>query len=57
MIDLDYKSNYDILQLLARRMKEYRLAARLNQRELAGKSVSGASSTTICRFEQCNLFI
>lgn len=38
MIDLDYKSNYDILQLLARRMKEYRLAARLSQRELAGKS-------------------
>lgn len=50
MIDLDYKSNYDILQLLARRMKEYRLAARLSQRELAGKS--GVSYTTICRFEQ-----
>ena len=50
MIDLDYKSNYDILQLLARRMKEYRLAARLSQRELAEKS--GVSYTTICRFEQ-----
>lgn len=50
MNDLDYTSNNDILQLLARRMKEYRLAARLSQRELAEKS--GVSYTTICRFEQ-----
>ena len=50
MIDTDYISNLDILQLLARRMKEYRLAARLSQRELAEKS--GVSYTTICRFEQ-----
>ncbi|MGM9868295.1 MAG: helix-turn-helix domain-containing protein [Muribaculaceae bacterium] len=50
MIDIDYTSNFDILQLLARRMKEYRLAARLSQRELAEKS--GVSYTTICRFEQ-----
>lgn len=50
MNDLDYTSNHDILQLLAHRMKEYRLAARLSQRELAGKS--GVSYTTICRFEQ-----
>ncbi len=50
MTDVDYTSNYDILQLLARRMKEYRLSARLSQRELAEKS--GVSYTTICRFEQ-----
>lgn len=50
MNDIDYTSNYDILQLLAKRMKEYRLAARMSQRELAEKS--GGSYTTICRFEQ-----
>lgn len=50
MIDAGYTSNRDILQLLAKRMKEYRLAARLSQRELAEKS--GVSYTTICRFEQ-----
>lgn len=50
MNDLDYLSNHDILQLLAKRVKEYRLAARLSQRELAEKS--GVSYTTICRFEQ-----
>lgn len=50
MIDAGYTSNSDILQLLAKRMKEYRLAARLSQRELADKS--GVSYTTICRFEQ-----
>ncbi len=50
MMILDYTSNHEILQLLARRMKEYRLAARLSQRELAEKS--GVSYTTICRFEQ-----
>lgn len=50
MINADYTSNFDILRLLARRMKDYRLAARLSQRELAEKS--GVSYTTICRFEQ-----
>ena len=50
MTNLDYTSNYDILQLLSRRMKEYRLAARLSQREFAEKT--GVSYTTICRFEQ-----
>ena len=50
MIDIDYTSNFDIIQLLSKRMKEYRLAARLSQRELAEKS--GVSYTTICRFEQ-----
>lgn len=51
MFGADYTSNYDILQLLTKRMKEYRLAARLSQRELADKS--GVSYTTICCFEQC----
>lgn len=49
-MDENYTSNYDILQVLAKRMKEYRLAARMSQRELAEKS--GVSYTTICRFEQ-----
>lgn len=50
MNDSDYISNHDILQMIAKRMKEYRLAARLSQRELADKSA--VSYTTICRFEQ-----
>lgn len=50
MVNPDYISNYDILQLLARRMKEYRLAARLSQRELAEQS--GVGYTTISHFEQ-----
>lgn len=43
-------TNEDILLLLAKRVKEYRLAARMSQRELAQKS--GVSYTTICHFEQ-----
>lgn len=50
MVDPNRLSNAEILATLARRMKEYRLAARLSQRELAG--LSGVSYTTICRFEQ-----
>lgn len=50
MIAPEYISNKEYMQLLARRVKEYRLAARLSQRELAEKS--GVSYTTICRFEQ-----
>lgn len=34
----DYIQNIDILEILARRVKEYRLAARMSQRELAQKS-------------------
>lgn len=51
MNDYSYISNQDILETLARRVKEYRLAARLSQRELAQKS--GVSYTTISHFEQC----
>lgn len=43
-------TNMDIMLLLAKRMKEYRLAARLSQRELAQQS--GVSYTTISHFEQ-----
>lgn len=46
----EYIENIDILETLARRMKEYRLAARMSQRELAEKS--RVSYTTICHFEQ-----
>lgn len=42
--------NQDILELLAKRLKEYRLAARMSQRELAIKS--GVGYTTISHFEQ-----
>ncbi len=43
-------SNIDILETLSKRVKEYRLAARMSQRELAEKS--GVSYTTISHFEQ-----
>lgn len=46
----EYISNADIIRLLAMRVKEYRLAARISQRELAEKS--GVSYTTISHFEQ-----
>lgn len=50
MINSDYITNLDILELLAARVKQYRLAARLSQRELAQKS--GVGYTTISHFEQ-----
>lgn len=50
MIDAGIMLNYDILMTLARRVKEYRLACRISQRELAEQS--GVSYTTICHFEQ-----
>lgn len=46
----EFLTNRDILCLLAKRVKEYRLAARLSQRELAQKS--GVGYTTISHFEQ-----
>lgn len=44
------QTNSDILLLLAKRLKDYRLAARMSQKELAEKS--GVSQTTISHFEQ-----
>ena len=50
MNTIDYTTNSDMLALLAARVKEYRLAARLSQKELA--ELSGVSQTTISHFEQ-----
>lgn len=46
----DYITNQDIMLLLAKRIKEYRLAARMSQKEMAEKS--GVSLATISHFEQ-----
>lgn len=46
----EYITNSDILLLLAKRLKDYRLAARMSQKELAERS--GVSQTTISHFEQ-----
>lgn len=50
MVTPDYINNSEILDILAKRLKEYRLATRMSQRELAQKS--GVSYTTISHFEQ-----
>lgn len=46
----NFKTNQDILNLLAQRVKDYRLAARLSQKEMAEQS--GMSKATISHFEQ-----
>lgn len=43
-------TNYDIMLLLAQRVKEYRLAARISQKEMAERS--GVGLATIAHFEQ-----
>mgnify|MGYP000875676569 FL=1 len=50
MSDTDFITNQDIMLLLAKRIKEYRLAARMSQKEMAVKS--GVSLATISHFEQ-----
>jgi len=50
MASQNYTTNQELLELLAKRIKEYRLAARMSQRELA--HISGVGYTTICHFEQ-----
>ena len=45
-----YITNQDIISLLCQRIKEYRLAARISQKEMAEKS--GVSLTTISHLEQ-----
>lgn len=47
---MEYTTNSEILTLLAARMRDYRLAARMSQKELAEQS--GVSLATICHFEQ-----
>ena len=49
MSNADYVTNQDIMLLLAKRIKEYRLAARMSQKEMAEKS--GVSLATISHFE------
>ena len=50
MDNTSYITNQDIIALLCQRLKEYRLAARISQKELAEKS--GVSLTTISHLEQ-----
>ncbi|MGK4023978.1 helix-turn-helix domain-containing protein [Bacteroides fragilis] len=50
MSKADYITNQEIMLLLAKRIKEYRLAARMSQKEMAEKS--GVSLATISHFEQ-----
>jgi transcriptional regulator with XRE-family HTH domain len=50
MIDDEYLTNQAIMLHLAKRVKEYRLAARLSQKEMAEKS--GVGQATISHFEQ-----
>ena len=45
-----YITNQDIIKILAQRIKEYRLVARLSQKEMAEKS--GVGLATISHFEQ-----
>lgn len=45
-----YVTNQDYIALLCRRLKEYRLAARISQKEMAEKS--GVSLATISHLEQ-----
>lgn len=45
-----YLTNQDIIAMLSQRVKEYRLAARLSQKQLAEKS--GVGYGTISHFEQ-----
>ena len=46
----DFITNQNIIRLLAQRIKEYRLAARMSQKEMAEKS--GVGLATISHFEQ-----
>lgn len=45
-----YTTNQDIITFLCQRLKEYRLAARISQREMAERS--GVGLTTISHLEQ-----
>ena len=50
MIGEGFTTNQDIISLLCKRLKEYRLATRISQKEMAERS--GVSLTTICHLEQ-----
>ena len=49
-MDYEELTNHEILILLGKRIKEYRLAERKSQKELA--ELSGVSCSTISHFEQ-----
>ena len=49
-MNAEFVTNQDIILMLSKRIKEYRLAARLSQKEMAEKS--GVSLATISHFEQ-----
>lgn len=46
----NHTTNQDLIVLLSQRLKEYRLAARISQKEMAERS--GVSLTTISHLEQ-----
>lgn len=50
MNNTEYITNREIMSLLAKRIKEYRLAARMSQKDIAEKS--GVGLATISHFEQ-----
>ena len=50
MDETNFATGNDLLMLFAQRVKEYRLAAQLSQKELA--ALSGVSQATISHFEQ-----
>ena len=50
MDETNFATGNDLLMLFAQRVKEYRLAAQLSQKELA--TLSGVSQATISHFEQ-----
>lgn len=49
-MNAEFVTNHDIILMLSKRIKEYRLAARLCQKEMAEKS--GVGLATISHFEQ-----
>ena len=49
MSNIDYVTNQDIMLLLAKRIEDYRLAARMSQKEMAEKS---GVNLAISHFEQ-----
>ena len=50
-MDKQFTTNQDIILLLSKRIKEYRLAARISQKEMA--EISGVSLATISREGAC----
>ena len=50
MVETNFISNQDYISLLCKRIKEYRLASRMSQKDMAMRS--GVSLATICHIEQ-----